>query len=194
MKSKSNVFRLTYLAILTAIVVVLQILGSFIKFGPFEVSLVLLPIVLGVVTGGPMAGAWLGLVFGVCVLTSPATQTFMTVHAVGTILTVLIKGVLCGLVAGFAFKALEKFNKYVAVVVAAIVCPIVNTGVFLLGTMIFFWDTIVAWAAGAGMASWAFVFMGLIGFNFLFELLFNIILCPIIMRLLNATKLESYLK
>ena len=194
MKSKTKVFRLTYLAILTAIVVVLQLLGSFIKFGPFEISLVLLPIVLGVVTGGPMAGAWLGLIFGVCVLVSPSTQAFMTVHAIGTILTVLSKGVLCGLVAGLVFKALEKINKYVAIVTAAVVCPIVNTGVFLLGTRLFFWKTIAEWAAGAGKGSWAYVIFVMIGANFLFELLFNIVLCPIIVRLLNATKLEGYLK
>ena len=34
-------------AVLTAIVVVLQLLGAFIKFGPFSISLVLVPIVIG---------------------------------------------------------------------------------------------------------------------------------------------------
>ena len=194
MRNKSKVFRLTYLAILTAIVVVLQMLGSFIKFGTFEISLVLLPIVLGVVTGGPVAGAWLGLIFGVCVLASPSTQAFMTVHAVGTILTVLAKGVLCGLAAGLVFKSLEKINKYVAIIAAAIACPIVNTGVFLIGTKLFFWKTISEWAVGAGKSSWAFLIFVMIGANFLVELLLNIILCPIIIRLLNATKLEAYLK
>ena len=91
MKTTSNSFRLTYLAILTAIVIVLQMLGSFIRFGTFEVSLVLLPIVLGVVTCGPLTGAWLGLVFGVCVLVSPATQAFMTISIFGTVVTVLLK-------------------------------------------------------------------------------------------------------
>lgn len=194
MRTTSNAFRLTYLAILTAIVIVLQLLGSFIKFGPFEVSLVLLPIVLGVVTGGPLAGAWLGLVFGICVLVSPATQAFMSVHIFGTILTVILKGVLCGLCAGIVFYLLKNKNKYVAVISAAIVCPIVNTGIFLLGTLIFFWDTINMWAIGAGTNAWTYVIFGMIGGNFLFEVLFNIILCPVLLRLMSVTKLERFLK
>ncbi len=194
MKTTSNAFRLTYLAILTAIVIVLQLLGSFIRFGPFEVSLVLLPIVLGVVTCGPFAGGWLGLVFGVCVLFSPSTQAFMTVSIFGTVVTVILKGVLCGLAAGYAFHLLKNKNQYFAVVVAAIVCPIVNTGVFLLGTMIFFWETISMWAVGAGMGSWAFVILGMIGANFLFELLFNVVLSPVVIRLMHAAKLDRFLK
>ncbi|MBQ9760933.1 MAG: ECF transporter S component [Clostridia bacterium] len=194
MRTTSNAFRLTYLAILTAIVIVLQLLGSFIKFGPFEVSLVLLPIVLGVVTGGPWAGAWLGLVFGVCVLVSPSTQLFMSIHIFGTILTVLLKGVLCGLAAGWTYWLLRNKNKYFAIFSAAVVCPIVNTGIFLLGTRLFFWDTIAVWAAADGTNAWGYLILTMIGANFLFELLFNVILCPVLLRLMNATKLERFLK
>ena len=194
MKTTSNAFRLTYLAILTAIVIVLQMLGSFIRFGTFEVSLVLLPIVLGVVTCGPLAGAWLGLVFGVCVLVSPTTQAFMTISIFGTVVTVLLKGILCGLAAGYVFHLLKNKNRYLAVIAAAIVCPIVNTGIFLLGTLVFFWDSITMWAAGAGNAPFAFVILTLIGANFLFELLFNVVLSPIIIRLIQAAKLERFLK
>ena len=194
MKTTSNAFRLTYLAILTAIVIVLQMLGSFIRFGTFEVSLVLLPIVLGVVTCGPLAGAWLGLVFGVCVLVSPTTQAFMTISIFGTVVTVLLKGILCGLAAGYVFHLLKNKNRYLAVIAAAIVCPIVNPGIFLLGTLVFVWDSITMWAAGAGNAPFAFVILTLIGANFLFELLFNVVLSPIIIRLIQAAKLERFLK
>ena len=47
MKNRSKIRRLTGIAIFTALVVVLQLLGSFIKFGPFSVSLTLIPIVVG---------------------------------------------------------------------------------------------------------------------------------------------------
>ena len=55
-------------AILTGLVVLLQFLGSFIKFGPFSISLVLIPIVIGTATCGAAVGAWLGLIFGIVVL------------------------------------------------------------------------------------------------------------------------------
>ena len=45
--SNGKTRRLAGLALFTAIVVVLQLLGSFIKVGPFAVSLVLIPIVVG---------------------------------------------------------------------------------------------------------------------------------------------------
>ena len=50
-------------ALLTAIVVVLQFLGFFLRFSTFSISLVLMPIVIGAALYGIGTGAWLGLVF-----------------------------------------------------------------------------------------------------------------------------------
>ena len=44
--------RMVGLALFTALVVILQLLGSFIRFGPFSISLVTLPIVVGAVLYG----------------------------------------------------------------------------------------------------------------------------------------------
>lgn len=49
---------------LAAIAAVLQLVGSAIRFGPFSVSLVLIPLVLGAALYGWGMGCWLGLVFG----------------------------------------------------------------------------------------------------------------------------------
>jgi thiamine transporter ThiT len=43
-------------ALLTAIVFVLQVLGSFVRFGPFSISLVLVPIVVGAALYGAYSG------------------------------------------------------------------------------------------------------------------------------------------
>ena len=110
-------------AILTAIVVVLQILGGFIKFGPFSVSLVLIPIVIGAAKCGVKIGTWLGLVFGTVVLLSGGATAFFAVNVFGTVLTVLLKGAACGFAAGLTYKLLAKYNKYAAVIAAAVVCP-----------------------------------------------------------------------
>ena len=151
MKSKHIETRvLTGVAIFTAIVVVLQLLGSFVRFGPFSVSLVLIPIVVGAAMYGAGAGAWLGFVFGMAVLLSGDAAAFLPISPLGTVVTVLAKGTLAGLCAGLVFRLLEKKNTYVAVVASAIVCPVVNTGVFLLGCFLFFMETISPWAAGSG--------------------------------------------
>ena len=85
---------LTGVALFTAIVVVLQFLGAFIRFGPFSISLVLIPIVVGAALYGPWAGAWLGFVFGVVVLLSGDAAAFLVISPIGTILVVLLKGAL----------------------------------------------------------------------------------------------------
>ncbi len=207
-------------AVLTALVVVLQFMGAFIRFGPFSISLVLIPIVIGAATCGVGISTWLGLVFGVVVLASGDAAAFLVVNVPGTIITVLAKGMACGAFAGLAYKGVlallntrsEKLigrikkeyglcescepgvlkfiarnNKYIAVLVAAIVCPVVNTGIFLLGCLIFFMDTVAGWAAAAGLGGGVahYMIFGLVGANFFFELGSNIILSPVVVRLLN---------
>ena len=173
-------------AILTAIVIVLQILGGFIKFGPFSVSLVLIPIVIGAAKCGVKIGTWLGLVFGAVVLLNGGATAFFAVNVFGTVLTVLLKGAACGFAAGLTYKLLAKHNKYAAVIAAAVVCPLVNTGVFLIGCLLFFLDTIKAWGADLGFTNTvSYVFLSMVGGNFLFELATNMILSPVILRILN---------
>ena len=188
-----DIRKLTYLAMLTALVVVLQFAGSFIRFGTFSISLVLVPIVVGAAICGSLSGAWLGLVFGIIVLVSGDAAPFLAIDPFGTVVTVILKGTLAGLVSGLVYKLLENKNKYVAVFSSAIVCPIVNTGIFLLGCLVFFMDTISEWAAGLGFASAGeYMILGLAGGNFLFELLINICLGPIIVTLINlAPKLAN---
>ena len=173
-------------AILTAIVIVLQLLGGFIKFGPFSISLVLIPIVIGAAKCGVKIGTWLGFVFGAVVLLNGEATAFFAVNVFGTVLTVLLKGAACGFAAGLTYKLLAKYNKYAAVVAAAVVCPLVNTGVFLLGCLLFFLDTIKAWGAALGFTNTvSYMFLSLVGGNFLFELVSNMILSPVILRILN---------
>ncbi len=177
-------------AILTALVIILQFMGAFVRFGPFSISLVLIPIVIGAASCGKGIGAWLGLVFGIVVLASGDAAAFLAINPLGTVLTVLAKGTACGFLAGLTYKALEKTNKTLAVAISAIVCPLTNTGIFLLGCLSFFMETIAEWASAFGFGDnvAAYMIFGLVGVNFLFELLTNIILSPIIVRLLNIRK------
>ena len=180
--------KLVGLSVLTAIIIVLQALAISIRFGIFNITLVLIPIVVGAALYGYKAGAWLGFVFSVVVLFTDA-GAFLAISVPGTIITVILKGTLAGLAAGIVYLALEKVNKYLACVVAAICAPIVNTGIFLIGCRLFFSETIKGWAEGAGFASaGAFMIVGLVGTNFLVEMAINIILSPTILRLVNLGK------
>lgn len=176
-------------AILTALVVVLQLMGSFVRFGPFSISLVLVPIVIGASKCGVKIGAWLGFVFGLVVLLSGDAAAFLAVDVFGTIVTVMVKGTACGLVAGLVYKLLAKYNIYLAVIAAAVACPVVNTGIFLVGCVAFFMETVTEWGTALGFENVAsYMFIGLAGGNFLFELATNIVLSPVVVRLLNIKK------
>ena len=176
-------------SVMTALVIILQFMGSFIRFGPFSISLVLIPIVIGAAMCGVKVGAWLGFVFGAVVLLSGDAASFMAIDIFGTIITVIVKGTACGLVAGIVYKAIEKYNRYIAVMAAAIICPVVNTGVFLLGCLIFFLEAVKEWGTASGYDNViGYMFLGLAGGNFLFELITNIVLSPVIVRILSIEK------
>ncbi len=170
-------------ALLSALVVVLQFVSMNLRFGVFSITLTLVPIVIGAACCGSAITAWLGFVFGGAVLLTGDAAAFMAISPLGTILTVLLKGVLCGLAASAVYKALARLNRYAAAVVAAIVCPICNTGVFLLGCLCFFMEAISQWAGGSDVFS--YMIFSLVGINFLIELGVNLVLSPIIVRLLK---------
>ena len=176
-------------SLFTALVVILQLIGSAIRLGPFSISLVLVPIVLGSAICGYKIGGFLGAVFGAAVLISGDAAAFLAVDIFGTILTVILKGTLCGLAAGLTYKWLSKVNTYLAVVVAAIVCPIVNTGVFLIGCLLFFMEPVTAWGAALGFSDVGkYMIFGLVGGNFLVELGVNIVLAPVILRVIAIVR------
>ena len=189
-KRKKQTKTLVLGAIMTALVIILQLVGTATTFfGPFSTAVALVPIVIGAAMCGTAVGAWLGFVFGVVVLASGGGNFFFIFDVPGTIITVLVKGTACGLAAGLVYKIFARINRYVGVIAAAIACPVVNTGVFMLGCAIFFLDSATDIASALGSdASGMGVFVVLAMANFLFELGMNIVLSPVIVRLLNLRK------
>ena len=186
-EKKFSTRKLTGLAILTALVVILQFLP--IKGPFFLITLTLIPIVIGSALYGAFAGAWLGFIFGVTVLLSGDAAAFLTINIPGTIATVLVKGTLAGLAAGLVYKLASKVNRYFGVICSALVAPVVNTGIFLLGCRLFFMDTVNGWAAASGYENvGAYMILSLVGINFLIELGVNMVCSPIILRLINIRK------
>lgn len=191
--SRESIRKLTLAAMLTAIVFVLQMLGSLIKLGIFSTaSLVLVPIVIGAALLGWKTGAWLGFVFAAAVLISGDAAPFLELNPLGTFITVIVKGIAAGAVSGLVYALFSKDHPLLGVILAAIVCPIVNTGVFLLGCRLFFWKGLSAWANAAHASSvGAYVLFTLVGLNFIIELVLNIILSPVAVRLIRYGKRET---
>lgn len=192
MRASEKTRRLTGLALLTAIIVVLQIVASFIKFGPFSITLALAPIIIGAALYGPKAGAYLGGVFGVVVLIAcilgwdPGGSVLWNANPFLTAVVCLAKGILAGLCAGAIYQAISKgpLAPIVGAIAAGIVSPVVNTGLFCLCLTLLFHDILVAWAGGTDIVY--YIIFGLTGINFLLELVINLVLSTVIVRVVTA--------
>ena len=188
--------KMIYTAMLAAVVVVLQMFVS-IPVGMFTITLTLVPVMLGAILFGPLSGAFLGGVFGVVVAiqvitgaAGPASTLMLTQAPVTTIVLCILKGALAGWVSGLVYKAVIKTDKKkLAVILSAIACPIVNTGVFCIGLTVFYNNLLNEWAvAGEYASAFTFIILGLIGLNFVIEFAVNVLLIPVTLRMMKIVK------
>ena len=196
----ARTLRLVHMALLTALMLLLQLALGGLRIGPVTLSFSLVPLVIAAVLIGPGAGALLGLVSGAVTYiwqVLPAADPFYALLiATNPLVTALIcvsKTTLAGLLAGLCYRAICKISKYRAlnVILPAAVCPIINTGIFCLGMYFGFGSAlqsskVFGAAASAGLVS--FILIGLAGINFICELLTNVVICPIICKALYSTK------
>ena len=195
-----KIIRMVEMAMLIALIFVMQYLGTLastpLRAVGIEFSFVLIPIVVGAFLLGPLEGAILGFVFGVMtvVLTviAPGTMTYIlfSESPVFYVLVAMVKAIAAGLLSGLIYKGLENLMKgkakYFRTVIAAASAPIINTGIFLLGMVLFFSGIIAEkWAGGQNI----FIFLvSLIWINFVIEIGINIILSPAIVRIVDVVK------
>lgn len=201
-QASQAVRKLTGTAILAALVIVLQVLSNFVRFGPFPITLALAPIIIGGAVYGVATGALLGFVFGLVVWITGVlgwdggtVMYLMSMNAFATILICLVKGAAAGWLASLAYRALARKSTLAGVLVGGVVCPVVNTGLFVLGMLAFFLGTITEWAGGwaaqqamAGTDLVSYVILGLCGVNFLVELVVNLLLATGITRIIRAVQ------
>lgn len=186
--------RMAGIALLMALVVVLQFLGGMIPpVGGFSISLVLIPIVLGAALFGPKAGALLGGTFGVIVTINCITGAdvggamVFQANPILCILVVMGKGILAGFASGAVYQLLsKKCSVYIAMLAAATVCPVVNTGTFIICMLTFFKDVLAAWAGGGEIM--AYVLSGLVLCNFVPELIINVVFSPFGQRIIHTVQ------
>lgn len=198
-KDKQSFFSakyVSYLGVLAGLVIALQMLSGFMKIGATTFCLVLVPIVLGGLILGVAAGAILGFLFGAVVLIDaligldPFTLFLLGEQPVFTVILCLAKGVAAGVIPALIYKLIAKKNKYVGSIVAAVLAPICNTGVFAIGAF-FIMQPILDFFASvgsdlSGLNPAYIVFILLIGVNFFVELAINALLAPAVYSVNNV--------
>lgn len=191
--NKNHVQRLVATAILAAIVIVLQVFVS-IPIGIFTITLTLVPIMIGAIMFGPSCGAFLGGVFGVTVSIQVVTGAagalsfaMFEQRPVITIVICLLKGILAGLCSGLVYKLFEKLKKgKLGVVLSAVACPIVNTGIFVTALFLFYYALMGEFAVANAFANAvSFIFIGIVGLNFVVEFAINVLLIPVAIRVIR---------
>lgn len=192
--NKKAVQQLVGTAVLAALIVILQLVASGIKIGPFTITLSLVPIILGACLFGPVSGAVLGAVFGGMVCISVVTGADPGGHLmflqlpVLTLVLCLLKSTVAGLVAGILPRLVK--NRDLSAILSAIACPICNTGILCIGILAFYNDLVTSWAIAEGFANAiGYVILGMVGVNFLVELAINLVLAPVILRVLSIIKI-----
>ncbi len=188
-------------ALFTAMVIILQLIGCIPQISANKLSFVLVPIVIGGACLGIGTGIWLGFVFGAVVFIGALsgldvfTAQLISLNFIGTLSICLVKGMLAGLFSALVFKALKKFNFYVAIIAAAIVAPLVNTSLYCVGMILLFKDTVVSFGLNPDaslLTAFGFVFV-LVLINFVVELIINVVLCPAVGLVIRRSKRIPYL-
>ncbi len=184
---------IVYLAILTALLVVLNLLGTVFKIIT-NVNLTLIPIVLGALIMGFRGGLILGLISGLMTFffgvfsIDPFTNVLFINHPVLTFLICTVKTTLAGVLGGLVYSLLNGKNQYVATFVASGLIPIVNTAIFILGALAMY-NTI---ASEFSPNVLYFLVITCAGVNFLIEFAINLLVAPAIYMVVRVLEKNSF--
>lgn len=174
-----NTINLTTITMFACLVVILQVVATFINFGSFPITLTLVPIIVAGAMFGVGVGALMGTIFGIVVAimvitgADPSGAAMLAMHPVITVSACVLKGTFCGAIGAAVYQALKDENQKLAIVLAAAITPIINTLTLAL-TIIFFF--------GGTFATLIVLFITI---NFLIELLIDVLLAPGLLGIIN---------
>lgn len=195
MKQKNGTRNIVITGLLLALEIVFQILGNYFQIGLVNINLTLITVVLAGVLCGPMSAAILGFFNGIMALFAPATlAVFIPISPYGTIVVCLMKCTIAGIVASYVYKLLKTKNQIVALITASAIVPILNTGIFCLGCILFFRPFLESGVSETFPNTAAFLIFGVIGWNFILELVSTMLLSPTVGTILLKREEKSLSK
>lgn len=180
---RTDVQKMAVLSILIALIIALQVFSTFIKFGPYNITLALTPVIIGGALYGLGAGTLLGGVFGLVILLigilgwdGGGTMALIQMRPVACIGIILLRGLCAGFLSALVFRQLSKKSIHAGSLGASIVCPVVNTAIFVIGMVLCFGDILAPGAQEKGQSILVYTIMALAGINFVIELIVNVAL------------------
>ena len=192
MNKKFTTQQIVGTGLLLALEIISQIIGNYLQFGPVNINLSLTTIVIAAILYGPISGAILGFFNGLMALFSPSTLAlFMPLSPAGTVLTCLLKTTAAGFIAGLVFSLIKKKNPYVGLVLAGVLVPVINTGIFAGCSLNFFRPFLESGVSESFPNIGAFLIFGVIGINFIFEIITTVVLSTVTGFILIKKKMTA---
>lgn len=181
---KAKTLFLVQNAVLAGIVVLMAFTPvGYLRIGAVEMTFIMIPVAVGAITLGEKSGAFLGLVFGIssfiqCFGMSWFGTQLMTFSPIFTFITCIVPRVLMGYLCGIIYKALSKAKKGIAVFIASLSAPVLNTVFFITSIMLFFSKSDVIMSMREGSENILLFLIAFVGLNGLLEIIATAIISP----------------
>lgn len=173
---KKKILYMTELAILTAILILMSFTPiGYLRVGAIEITFNTIPVILGAIVIGPLAGGILGGVFGItsfilCFGISSFGTLLLSINPVFTFIVCMVPRILIGVFSGLIFKAFQKKN-ILSFIVTSVSGALINTLLFVGGILLLFSGTpeIQKMIQEMGGGSLFYFFLAFVGVNGLIE-------------------------
>jgi uncharacterized membrane protein len=140
--------RMVQLALMISIIFVMAFspLG-YLRTPGLTITFLTVPVAVGAVLMGPLAGAVCGLAFGITSLItamtggSPFSSMLLSINPLALAFTCMVPRVLEGWLCGLIFAALRPRFKNASYFIACLACPLLNTVLFMSSLILFFYNT-----------------------------------------------------
>lgn len=195
MTNHEKIKKIALNAVLMTLVIVLAFIQ--VRIGMIEMTLVIIPVAIGAIIGGPITGLILGTTFGLvsflqCLGYSPFGNTLLTINPLLTFIVCVPTRMIVGFVPGFIAKKLFKKAEHYHFrnVLVCVLVPILNTLLFTLTLIICFYNTefVQSLAGNFGVSNPFNFAIAFVGLNGLIEIIVGILVSfPI------ATTIGKYL-
>ena len=198
-RTNTRTIRLVQLALFTAVIIIMAFTPlGYIRIGAsLSIALIVIPVTVGAINLGPLAGAILGGIFGLtslaqCFGIDPFGTALFGINPIGTIILCMVPRILMGWLTALIFQAIKKVDKtkHLPHLVGNLAGPVLNTVLFMTTLVIFFYNTdyIQSFVEEFGTNGVIAFVLAFVGINAIVEVIVSLLLGSAITKTLEVVK------
>lgn len=188
-KAAISTGKMVRMAVLVAIIIIMSFTPlGFLPVGALSLTLLPIPVAVGAILYGPLAGASLGLLFGImsfarALMGLDLGPVLLSISPFLTFLACVIPRILEGWLSGLIFRALYKIDRtrLVSFAVSGFTTAAFNTIFFMGGLMLLFWKSfVVGYAEGSGVSGGALTVILFIMGSVVVQAIIEAVICAVV--------------